>query len=120
MIDALALTAALALSSTDRQQDWMNPSGSAPLAAVKFLQCVIRHESAHAGGPDAENPSSTASGLFQFIDGTWQHYAKSVPGAGKYRHASDAPARVQWEVALLAVKWNGHGNWVGTHCGYGT
>lgn len=118
MIDALVFAAAAALPA-DRG-DWMHPSRQAPSAAVSFLQCVIRHESAHAGGPNAENPSSSASGLFQFIDGTWQHYAKAVDGAKKYRHASDAPARVQWEVALLAVKWGGHGNWQGTGCGYGT
>jgi hypothetical protein len=118
MIDSLALAAAIALQPMDRE--WMHPSRNAPSAAVSFLQCVIRHESAHAGGPNAENDHSTASGLFQFIDGTWRHYAKHVKSARKYRHASDAPAAAQWEVALLAVKWHGHGNWVGTHCGYGT
>lgn len=95
-----------------------HPSRSAPFADVRFLRCVIAHES--GGNPRAENPTSTASGLFQFIDGTWRHYAQRVPAARKYRHASDAPAAIQWQVALLAVKWNGHGHWSGTGCGYGT
>ena len=94
------------------------PSRSAPTAAVRFLKCVAHHES--RGNPRAENPRSTASGLFQFLDGTWRHYAKAVPGARKYRHAAHAPAAVQWEVALKAVSWRGHRNWVGTNCGYGT
>ena len=114
MIDTL-LHAAIEVASNDREP---HPSRSAPSAAVSFLRCVIAHES--GGNARAENPTSTASGLFQFIDGTWQHYAKAIPGARKYRHAADAPAWTQWEVALLAVKWKGHGNWAGTRCGYGT
>jgi len=93
-------------------------SRSAPTAAVRFLKCVVGHES--HGNPKAENPRSTASGLFQFIDGTWRHYARRIPAARKYGHAAHAPTAVQWQVALLAVKWGGHGHWRGTHCGYGT
>ena len=90
------------------------PSRSAPTAAVRLLRCVVNHES--RGNPRAENPRSTASGLFQFLDGTWRHYAKHVPSARKYRHAAHAPAATQWEVALLAVKWGGKHAWDGTHC----
>ena len=118
MIDALLLTAALHAPATDRVPA---PSRSAPSAAVTFLRCVIGHESGNTRNPaKAENPTSTASGLFQFVDGTWRHYAKHIKAARKYDHAADAPAAVQWQVALLAVKWNGHGHWKGTHCGYGT
>jgi hypothetical protein len=119
VLDALVMTAALALPNSD-QADWMKPAVKAPVPAVQFLQCVIRHESIMAGGPRAENGSTSASGLFQFVDGTWRHYAAHIKGAGKYSHASHAPADVQWDVALLAFKWNGQGNWNGTHCGYGT
>jgi hypothetical protein len=93
-------------------------SRSAPSAAVSFLRCVVAHES--HGNARAENPSSSASGLFQFIDGTWRHYARRVPAARRYSHAAHAPAIVQWQVALLAVKWHGYRNWAGTGCGYGT
>ncbi len=113
MIDAL-----IAAVLMNNNHDVTRPSRQAPSAAVSFLQCVARHESHF--NPRAENPRSTASGLFQFIDGTWRHYAKHVPEAKKYGHASHAPAAVQWEVALLAVKWGGHGHWRGTGCGYGT
>jgi hypothetical protein len=119
VLDALVMTAALALPNADNR-DWMRPSRSAPSSSVQFLQCVIRHESARSGGPNAENRRSSASGLFQFLDSTFQHYARHVPSARKYKHASHAPASVQWEVALLAVKWHGVGNWKGTHCGRGT
>jgi len=113
----LDLVIGAAVEAADNDRNWQ-PSRKAPSAAVRFLQCVIRHES--SGRPKAENPTSTASGLFQFIDGTWRHYAQRIPAARRYGHAADAPAAVQWEVALLAVKWGGHGNWNGTGCGYGT
>ena len=114
MLDALVMTAALALPSADRIPQ---PSRHANSAAVSFLRCVIRHESGMTRHPaKAENPRSSASGLFQMIDGTWRHYAAHVPGARKYHHASHAPASVQWDVGLLAVKWHGRGNWSGTGC----
>lgn len=94
------------------------PSRSAPSAAVQFLRCVIAHES--GGDPRAQNPTSSASGLFQMIDSTWRGNARWVPQARKYARASDAPARVQWLVALHSIRNGGHGNWEGTSCGYGT
>ncbi len=48
--------------------------------------CVLARES--GGDPRAENPVSTASGLWQFVDGTWGGY-------GGYSHASYAPVSVQ-------------------------
>jgi hypothetical protein len=121
MIDVMLGAAAEAVVTQDPRQEWLNPpSRSAPSAAVSFLRCVIRHESIDGGGPNAENPRSTASGLFQFLDGTWQGVAKWVKGAGHYRHAADAPADIQWLVALHVVDRGGHSMWRGTHCGYGT
>jgi hypothetical protein len=113
MIDTL-LAAVLLNPPTDRTP----PSSRSVGAARAFLSCVIRHES--GGNPHAENPTSTASGLFQFIDGTWRHYAQRVPQARRYGHAAHAPARVQWDVAIEAVMTGGHGHWRGTGCGYGT
>lgn len=63
---------------------------------------VMARES--GGNPTAENPVSSASGLWQFIDSTWD-------GFGGYAHASWAPVDVQNEKARLT--WAG-----GAGCGH--
>lgn len=42
---------------------------------------IIAHES--GGNPTARNPSSTASGLYQMINGTWKAYGGSTPTAAQ-------------------------------------
>ena len=63
---------------------------------------VVQRESRF--DPQAENPTSTASGLYQFLDGTWAGYKG-------YGHASHAPVHVQVERARQI--WNG-----GRGCGH--
>lgn len=60
---------------------------------------VLRCES--GGDPTAENPTSSASGLWQILDSTWAGY-------GGYARASHAPAEVQNEKAR-ALWANGRG-----------
>lgn len=43
------------------------------------LDWIIQHES--GWNPTAQNPTSTASGLFQFINGTWKAYGGSTASA---------------------------------------
>jgi hypothetical protein len=118
MLETLAVAALLHLPVADRVPP---VSRSAPTAAVRFLKCAAAHETGRVRNPaKARNARSSAAGIFQMLSGTWRHYAQHVPSAKKYATADRAPASVQWEVALLAVKWHGAGNWRGTHCGYGT
>ena len=61
--------------------------------------------------PTAQNPSSSASGLYQFIDSTW----RSCPYSGGYAKASHAPVSVQAQCARwLYAGGAGAGHWV-TH-----
>lgn len=53
----------------------------------------------------AENPSSTASGAFQFLDTTWNHHRG-------YARAMLAPRRIQDRKALLAFGESGSTPWV--------
>lgn len=64
---------------------------------------IVQRES--GGDYTAENPTSTASGKYQFLDGTWNGY-------GGYQHASDAPPAVQdakacelWDNGRGASHW---------------
>lgn len=73
--------------------------------------CIAKYES--GGNPRAQNPHSSASGLFQFVDGTWNHF-------GGYARAMYAPVSVQLQ--KFYIVWNGGrgaGNWVvAPKCGY--
>ncbi len=90
-----------------------------PLWAVEFGRCVIRHESINAGLYKAENPTSSASGAYQFTDGTW-HTQSRLAGHPGYSRAKYAPPRVQDAVFYYTVLHGGTRHWKGTNCGYGT
>ena len=74
-----------------------------------FLRCVVKRES--GGNPRAQNPYSSASGLFQFIDATWRAYSRESGIGTQYARAKDAPAAVQWELARWVVKHKGRYPW---------
>jgi hypothetical protein len=64
---------------------------------------VLMRES--RGNPLAENPTSSASGLWQALDSTWN-------GFGGYSHASHAPVSVQNDFArMLWAGGSGCGHW---------
>lgn len=85
-----------------------------------FLTCVRHHESdhgpyPHANGYGAENPYSSASGAYQFIDSTWRNVSARSGHAG-YARASQAPWYVQDAVALWLYNNGGRSAWAGTGC----
>jgi len=87
--------------------------------------CIRKHESIEQGHYRAHNGGSSASGAYQFLDGTWQGIAKWVKVDGefvarKYSAANHAPAWVQDAVFIHSIRDGGIHNWNGTHCGYGT
>lgn len=66
----------------------------------RFLQALAAQES--GGNITADNPKSTASGKYQYLDGTWHSSAQNYyPPALQYAHAKDAPEAVQDAVAYI-------------------
>jgi hypothetical protein len=64
------------------------------------------------GNYNAKNPNSTASGAYQFIDGTWQAATKQYGIGQEYSTARSAPPEIQDIVARKSVedllrKYNG-------------
>ena len=78
-----------------------------------FLACVRRHES--GGNYQAENPVSTASGAYQFLDSTWRTMSARAGHSG-YGHAASAPPAVQDAVAQYTVNSGWDSAWNGTNC----
>lgn len=74
-----------------------------PAEQVSKVCQVIGCETGYTYSATAENPGSTASGLLQFLDGTWRDASQYVAGAGQYARASHAPAEVQ--IAVGAAWW---------------
>lgn len=86
-----------------------------------FLTCVRQHESdrggayPYTGGYRAENPYSSASGAYQFLDSTWRNVSTRAGHPG-YARASQAPWHVQDAVALYLHDNGGRSAWRGTGC----
>ncbi|MBA2706119.1 MAG: transglycosylase family protein [Blastocatellia bacterium] len=69
-----------------------------PSILIKIRQCESR------GNYQAQNSRSTASGAYQFIDGTWANYKG-------YQKAKHAPNHIQDEKALLTYQRSGTTPW---------
>ncbi len=81
--------------------------------AHPFLSCVRAHES--GGNYTAQNPRSSASGAYQFLDSTWRNVSVKSGHPG-YSRASHAPWHVQDAVALWLYNNGGRSAWAGTGC----
>lgn len=77
-------------------------SSSTPVNGVdidRLLKAIAQRES--GGDPKAQSGSSSASGKYQYIDGTWQSRKSIYPPSGDYSHAKDAPESIQDAVAYI-------------------
>ena len=82
-------------------------------STVDLLKCIRDHES--RGDYSAENPTSTASGAYQFVDGTWRGYAR-LAGITVPQHAADAPPWLQDVIAAWAIEDGRSYAWAGSGC----
>ena len=78
----------------------------APSAAEAFLLALIRGRESR-GDYRATNLVSTASGAYQFIDGTWAAVSKMTGVGTNYARACDAPPVDQDYNALVLLRRNG-------------
>lgn len=79
-------------------------SADQPKGGYTIPTAIVMCES--GGNYKAENPTSTASGAYQIIDGTWN-------GFGGYKHASSAPKNVQdLKAAMIWNNGRGRNQWV--------
>jgi len=67
-----------------------------PVPVGGIARCIGKYESGN--NPKAQNPSSSASGYFQFTDGTWNNFKG-------YARAKYAPLSVQ--LKKFYIVWNG-------------
>jgi hypothetical protein len=70
-----------------------------------LVDSIVSCESQYS--PGASNPKSTAKGLWQFLDGTWQHTQEK---SGIYGDVYDAKLNAQLGNYLLATP-NGKYHW---------
>jgi hypothetical protein len=69
------------------------------------------------GNYTAQNPTSTASGAYQFTNPTWQQYAGQIGvDTSQYPTAASAPPSVQDAVFQQAVSQRGLGDWTCPGC----
>jgi hypothetical protein len=101
-VAALATTGAFAVVPVALSSAPAFAADSAP--AVNW-EPIVSCES--GGNPHAQNASSTASGLYQFLDSSWAAY-----GGSKYAgRAKDASAAQQTEIANVAFQRSGLSPW---------
>jgi hypothetical protein len=81
------------------------PPQQTPSSVGKILNTIKQRET--SGGEKAytnRNPTSTASGAYQFIDSTWADLSRKYHIGTQYSHASDAPPEIQDAVASRYVQ----------------
>ena len=81
-------------------------SASAADTGIPVLEAIKQCES--GGSYTAQNPTSTASGAYQFLDTTWQ----SMDAAAGYARAADAPEAVQDAAAVELYTEQGTTPWL--------
>lgn len=82
------------------------------MATQDPLALIQQYENA-GGDPTLKNQSSSASGLYQMLDGTWQQWAGAVGIDTKtYPTAGSAPVELQHQAAQYGYDTQGFAPWL--------
>lgn len=84
--------------------------------AYNSLADLVQHYES-GGDYTAQSPTSTASGAYQFVTGTWRRFAAQIGvDTSRYPTAASAPASVQDQVFQQAVAARGLADWTCPGC----
>jgi hypothetical protein len=89
-----------------------------PYILKRIRGCESGRPAAPTSKPDykAQNPTTSASGAYQFMDGTWQ-YSAGKKISKKYPKARNAPQDLQDKMAIKLHKSEGTSPWnASRHC----
>jgi hypothetical protein len=95
---------ATAVPARNKEQDAIKVAGTATGSNAQIGQnqailATIRMKESGNNYNPPPNPASTASGAYQFLDGTWQALSKKYGIGTEYSRAKDAPPEIQDAVA---------------------
>lgn len=94
---------------------WLIAIPAPAFAQLSPFSLIAQYES--GDNPAARNPNSTASGLFGFINSTWQTDLAAIGGnVAEYPSAYLAPASLQFAVAAYDLQNNGFADWTCAGC----
>lgn len=95
-------------SASQSSTDSNTPAPAAGSSDIpSWATCIVERES--GGNPQAQNPSSSASGLFQDLSSTWDNY-------DGYSSAGQAPASVQIQFNQQLEQESGLSPWAADGC----
>jgi LysM repeat protein len=87
-----------------RTQDRASRSGARSVSLPAVAACIREKES--GGNYQAENPSTSASGAYQFVDSTWTSVTGLAPPASDYSKATQDRAFAElWDGGAGAHHW---------------
>jgi hypothetical protein len=85
------------VTDENKDKDKANASANVSADTNQILQAIKTHES--GGNYAAQNPTSSASGAYQFLDSSWQALTKKYGMGKEYSSAKSAPKEIQDAVA---------------------
>lgn len=82
--------------------------------ALDIAVCESGKETPESIDPLAKNPRSTASGVFQFLKGSWRYYGMKHWGSLEGRSVFDAEDNIELALWVMSTE-RGTKDWIASH-----